>query len=70
MRVEVRVHPGSGREEVRGPPYEIWVKKRAVENQANLAVIEVLSKHFGVPKSSVMLVRGGRSKIKVFEVNI
>jgi uncharacterized protein YggU (UPF0235/DUF167 family) len=70
MRVEARVHPGSGREKVIGPPYEIWVRERAVENKANLGAVRALSGHFGVAKSKVRLVGGARSKSKVFEVDI
>lgn len=56
MRIEAKVHPSSGREKVAGPPYEIWVHERAVDNKANLAAIRALSGHFGVAKSKVRLV--------------
>jgi uncharacterized protein YggU (UPF0235/DUF167 family) len=70
MRVEAKVHPGSGREKVLGPPYEVWVREKAVDNKANMAAIRALSGHFGVAKSRVRLVSGARSKSKVFEVDI
>jgi len=46
---------------------EARVKSEPIENKANLEVIALLAKHYKVPKSSIVLVRGGKSKIKVFE---
>ena len=37
---------------------------------ANKRAAELLAKHFDVSKSSVTLVRGSRSRIKTFEINI
>lgn len=39
-----------------------------VEGKANAAIREILSKHFGVPKSQVTLAKGGTSRIKTFTV--
>lgn len=45
------------------------VKEPAVEGKANARAIELLAKHFGVPKTRVKLVSGVTSKHKVFEVD-
>lgn len=38
------------------------------ENAANFAVIELLAKTFRVPKTSIILKRGGKSREKQFEI--
>ena len=47
---------------------QVCVAQKAVENQANLAVIEALAKHFQVKKSAIRLISGMKSKIKIFEI--
>ena len=76
MQVTVRVKPGSRK----GPLIEqestadgevltVFVQQRAVDGQANEAVIELLAKHFGVPKSRIEIVRGHTSRVKVVRVD-
>ena len=52
--------------ELVGDIYEIRVKAPAVAGKANKRAIEVLAKHFDVPKSHVTLVSGATSRYKVF----
>ncbi len=76
MQVTVHVKPGSRK----GPLVEqestsdggvltVFVQQRAVDGQANAAVIELLAKHFGVPKSRIEIVRGHTSRLKVVRVD-
>lgn len=37
-------------------------------NKANLEIISLLAKHYKVPKSTITLIRGAKSKIKTFEL--
>lgn len=46
----------------------VFVQQRAVDGQANTAVIQLLAKHFGVPKSTIEIVRGHTSRLKVVRV--
>jgi uncharacterized protein len=70
--VVVRVKPGSRK----GPLVEtdadgaltIYVPERAVEGKANEAVVKLLAKHMGVPRSRVELVSGATSRVKRFRV--
>jgi hypothetical protein len=70
--VVVRVKPGSRK----GPLVEtdadgaltIYVPERAVEGKANEAVVKLLAKHLGVPRSRVELVSGATSRVKRFRV--
>lgn len=71
--VVVRVKPGSRK----GPLVEaadngeltIYVQERAVEGKANEAVVKLLAKHLGVPRSRVALVSGATSRVKRFRVD-
>jgi uncharacterized protein YggU (UPF0235/DUF167 family) len=70
--VVVRVKPGSRK----GPLVEadadgeltIYVPERAVEGKANEAVVKLLAKHLGVPRSRLELVSGATSRVKRFRV--
>jgi len=73
MRYSIFVKPGSKK----GPLVEadvdgsliVYVRDRAVEGKANIAVCELIAKHFGVSKTSVTVVRGHASRHKIIEVN-
>lgn len=71
--VSVRVKPGSKK----GPLVEagpdgaltIYVRERAVEGKANDAVVALLAKHLGVPRSRVELASGATSRLKRFRIS-
>lgn len=48
--------------------YTVWVRAPAHEGKANEAVIELLAGHFSVPKSSVRIVLGEKSKKKLVQI--
>ena len=50
------------------PLYIVSTKERPVEGRANEAIVKLLAKYFGVPRSQVRLISGATSKRKVFEV--
>lgn len=69
MRYVVKVHPSSKHVRIihhnRGSsPYdmEIYIRERAENNEANKAIIKILSKEIGKP---VRIIRGLKSKVKV-----
>ena len=70
--ITVTVKPGSRK----GPLVEsdddgrltVYVTERAVDGKATAAVIAVLAKHLGVPRSRVELVSGATARIKRFRV--
>ena len=71
MRISVKVRPGSKEEKVlklSAGSYEVHVKARPQEGKANHAAREALANHLGIPKSRVMLIRGEKSKNKIFEI--
>lgn len=71
--ISVRVKPGSRK----GPLVEvgpdgsltIYVRERAVDGQANGAVIRLLAEHLGRPRSQVELATGATSRMKRFRIN-
>jgi len=67
VEIEVRVQPRSSRRAVERQPdgsYKVWVSEPPADGAANEAVCVLLAKEFGVPKSSVSILRGhnGRNK--------
>jgi len=50
--------------------YKINVKAKPREGKANDEAMTVLSKHFRVPKTSIQIVQGLKSKHKIFEIPI
>lgn len=72
MRITVRVKPGSKKgplvdQEVDGS-LVVYVREPAVEGKANDAIVKILAKHFGVPRSKMQLVTGHKSRLKRFEI--
>lgn len=71
MKISVQVKANSTKgplvKEVEGGLL-VYVRELAVEGRANEAVVGLLAQYFKVAKSQVRLVRGGRSRVKVFEV--
>jgi uncharacterized protein len=48
--------------------FEVKVDEKATGGRANKRLVEVLSEHLGVPKSSIRIVKGAKSRDKVVEV--
>ena len=69
----VRLTPGASADRIDGwdldaegrPVLKVRVRARPVEGEANEALIKLLAKALGVPKSSVVLQRGGQSRTKM-----
>ena len=70
-RIQVRVIPNASRTEVAGPYGEGWkvkVQTPPEGGRANKAVAECLATALGIPKRSVVLESGEKSKDKVFRI--
>ena len=78
MRLTVRVTPRGGRDAVEGwtrdaagrPVLKVRVAAAAAEGAANAAVIALLAKALGRPKSALSLVAGQTARLKRIEVDI
>ncbi|NQS99860.1 MAG: DUF167 domain-containing protein, partial [Candidatus Omnitrophica bacterium] len=49
--------------------YAVWVKAKAIEGKANQAVTKVLSEYFDLSKSKITLIKGTKTREKIFVVN-
>ena len=70
-RISITVKPGSSQEKiVEAAPDELIVYLRAKphDGEANTALVKLLSKRLGVPKTSIKIVRGAKSRNKIIEI--
>lgn len=73
----LRLTPGASADRIDGwdvdadgrPVLKVRVRARPVEGEANAALIKLIAKTLGVPKSAVSLARGGQSRTKRLEVD-
>ena len=70
MKIQVKVTPNWNNDEIsrEGDKFIVKVKEPPREGRANLAVVRLLAKYFGVPQSQVRIMSGFRSRNKVIEV--
>ena len=71
VHLEVYVQPRASRTELAGMHggfVKIRIAAAALDNAANLAVIEFVAARLGVAKRCVRLVAGGRNRHKVLEI--
>ena len=72
----VRLTPGASADRIDGwdvdadgrPVLKVRVRARPVEGEANAALLRLLAKTLGVPKSAVSLDRGGQSRTKMISI--
>ena len=71
MKISIIAHPNSKKPRIEKDMLEnihIYVSEPAKDNKANEAIIKSIAKQYGVAKTAVTLVRGARSKNKLFEI--
>jgi hypothetical protein len=71
MKLEVTVHPNSKNPRVEKDltgMLHIYVNAPPLEGKANQAVIESLANFLNTKKSKIILLKGAKSKKKIFEV--
>ena len=71
MRISVRVKPGTKGvtrlEKQEDGSFTAFLHARAHDGEANKALIELISDEFKVPKTSIQIVSGAKSRDKVLE---
>ncbi len=72
MLIKIRIVPNSSKNDIIIEDEFVKVKITAqpIENKANKALIEYLSKTFKVPKTSIEIVKGETSKDKTLLFNV
>ena len=76
MRIRVRATPNAHRNEIvgweddplSGRVLRVRVSAAPVEGKANAGLRDFLAKSLGLPKSKVVLEKGGTSRFKCFEI--
>jgi len=72
----IRLTPGASSDRIDGwdvdadgrPILKVRVRARPVEGEANTALLKLMAKALGVPKSAVSLARGGQSRTKMLSI--
>ena len=72
MRISVRVKPGikgaTRLEKQEDGSYIAFLHARAHDGEANKALLELISNEFKVPKTSIVIVAGAKSRDKIVEL--
>lgn len=71
MKISITLKPNARHEKVEkinNSEYHVAVNAPPLEGRANERLIEVLAKYFVVPKSSVRILSGLKSKKKLVEI--
>ena len=70
-KYQITVKPGSSQEKIiETAPGEliVYLRAKAHDGEANDALIKLLSKHFKVPKTTIKILRGQKSRQKLIEL--
>lgn len=72
MRISVRVKPGvkgaTRLEKQEDGSFTAFLHARAHDGEANKALLELISDEFKVPKTSITIVSGAKSRDKIVEL--
>ena len=70
-QLKVRVIPNARKDELAGLREDEWILRLnapAVDGKANKAAVDFVSEFCDVPRSAVLLIRGERSRHKIFQI--
>jgi uncharacterized protein (TIGR00251 family) len=71
MKINIKVKLRSKEEKIEKideDNFTVWTKELPIENRANEAIIRILADYFNVPKASISIVSGFKSKQKTVEI--
>jgi hypothetical protein len=76
VRLAIKLTPGAATDRIDGwdldaegrPVLKVRVRARPVEGEANEALVKLIARALGVPKSAVAIQRGGQSRTKILVV--
>ena len=68
--LEVKVHTGSSKRGIslKNGQINLYTTKKPVKGEANLDAIKIISDYCGVPKKNVSILKGIKSRNKVFHI--
>ena len=73
MRISVRVKPNSKQElveQISDVGFVVRVREKALEGRANAATVNLLSAHFNIARSSIHIIKGLKSRTKIFDISL
>lgn len=71
MYIKIKTHPNSKENKVTrksADSFEIYVRAKPFDGEANEAVLDLLAAFLSVPRSKMRLVKGARSRNKIVEL--
>ncbi len=71
MLIKVKVFPGEKKEKIektKENSFSVWVKEKPEQGRANQKVTELLAKFFSTNRSKVRLIRGSKTRNKIFTI--
>ncbi|MEM4625467.1 MAG: DUF167 domain-containing protein [Candidatus Pacearchaeota archaeon] len=70
MLINVKVKPESSKEGIKleGDSLIVKIKEKVEDSRANLSIISLISKHYGVPHENIKIKEGSSSKNKRVEI--
>ncbi len=68
--VEIVAHTGSSHRKIikKDSQYHIYTPKKPIKGEANRDIIEMIADEFKVPKGSIELIKGEKSRVKLFKI--
>ena len=69
-KILVNLKPGSSQEKIiqmSEDEYTVFLRAKPHDGEANTALIKMFSKHFHVPKTTIKITRGLKSRSKTIE---
>jgi uncharacterized protein YggU (UPF0235/DUF167 family) len=72
MKIHVKVKPNSTKQEIvefGNSRYLIYLTSSAENNEANIELIKLLSKHLGVNPKNIKITFGATGRDKILEIN-
>ena len=73
MFIKVKVFPGSKKNKIvdkSADSFEVHIKEKPERGLATKAVIKILANHFKITSGGIKLIKGARSRNKIFEIKI
>jgi uncharacterized protein YggU (UPF0235/DUF167 family) len=71
MKIKIIAHPNSKKPRIEKDMLKnthVYVKEPALDGKANKAISEALAKKYGLPKSRIRIIKGIKSRVKLFEL--
>ena len=71
MRYQIVVKPGSSQEKIVETSLgelTVYLRAKPHDGEANAALFKALSKYFSIPKTSITIVRGQKSRVKIIDL--